>query len=349
MPLNIKEGLTFDDLLLIPKHSNIKTRKDISVSVELSKGLSFKHFLVPANMATVSGAEMALTAFTAGGMAILHRFMPPNDQIKLAKELGSLCSSGKAENHIGFSVGVKKEDYNMVDEFASYGAKILCIDIAHGDSEHCVQMTRYISETYPYIFLISGNVATREAAKTLWRAGADAVKIGIGSGSLCSTRIETGNGIPQLTALSEASDMRKILTDNKAVSKPIFIISDGGARNNGDYVKALCFSDMVMTGSLFAGCVETPGKTITINDITYKDYVGSSTYKANHIEGVSALVKCKGTYQEIIDKTLESVRSGCSYQGVNNIKDLQKDPQFISITNSGLAESHPHIKGQIKE
>lgn len=358
--INLTDGLTFDDVLLQPKYSTIKSRSEVDLTVKLSKGLSFNLPVVPANMKTISGKEMVKCIADIGGLAILHRFMSPEEQLNIANEFVLMSQNGNIDytKYIGYSVGVKKEDYGMIDAIVKIGlAKILCIDIAHGDSEHCVAITKYISEKYPGVFLIAGNVATAEGAKRLWEAGADCVKVGVGPGSLCSTRIETGNGVPQLTALSEVLNMKNTLKHQTriydkyqsqfvdilpTITKQIFIIADGGCKNSGDLIKSLCFADLVMSGNLFSGCVETPGDILSIDGQKYKNYVGSSTHKTKHIEGVAALVSPKGPVSEVMNRLCDGIKSGCSYQGVYNLTDLKKDPQFIRMTNAGLVESHPH-------
>lgn len=358
--MNLIEGLTFDDVLLVPRFSDIPTRKGIDLSVKLNKGLKFDNPIIPANMKTITGLGMAQCMYDVGGMAILHRFMSWDDQIKTLIAVHNMKSEGSDPlNYIGFSVGVKEEMRANVDYFAEKGVKILCIDIAHGDSEQCVAMTKYIAEKYPKIFLIAGNVATAGGAERLWMAGADCVKVGIGPGSLCTTRIETGNGVPQLTALSDVADMRKKLvngynrtveTDDSImyiwtepkITKPIFIMADGGIKSAGDIVKALCFSDMVMAGNLFAGTDETPGDILQVDGKRFKNYVGSSTHKTSHVEGVMALAPIKGPAKHVVERLCEGLRSGLSYQGYKHVAQLQKNPMFVRITNAGLKESHAH-------
>jgi len=721
MSFTIKEGLTFDDVLLVPQHSNISSRSQIDVSVDLGK-FHFSNPIIPANMQTVTGAEMAQAIVSNGGLAILHRFMPMTEQLEIAKSFDYINLRNDV-GHMAASVGVKDSDKQNVTQFAEVGVRIICIDIAHGDSEQCLDMIRWIKENHPKMFIIAGNVATGNAAERLWRAGADAVKVGVGPGcwsagtrilmsngtykniedvvpgdliinmtgtpvkvlnafctglrkvsrlknnsfytdsyvtpdhqfwvgdlssisqktfsskgfskildqksktipkqskykwkkisdaqddallfprniafqmpenfsihvgkmllnsnydlgyifgtflgdgtsthkiyksgpnyqikwsfglaendiaiklqhaiskcfdinasilektnilevsmsnnelsnflldfgkreekhlpenlfvsnkdylaglydglldsdghyekdsrnsikntssriielfniityilhnhlpnnsfdgkssgglknctaenlndaykartlksserrlthnfyvikllkyeeceleipvyditvdcdthsfiannmivhnSLCTTRIETGNGVPQLTALMEVSERRDHLINDfvvygeqptsdrsefTEVKSPMYIIADGGIKNAGDCVKALCFSDMVMIGNMFAGCVETPGQVIGIDGHTFKNYVGSSTHKTNHIEGVAALVPTKGRFKDVLTKLLEGLKSGCSYQGAHSIKELQYDPEFTRITNAGLKESHPH-------
>lgn len=345
----IREGLTFDDVLLVPSYSDIGSRSEIDLTVTLPKGIVANHPVIPANMKTITGLEMAEFIWLSGGLAIMHRFMPFQEQRAICEQLHAktIDAGGWVDdfvpplNHIGFSVGVKEQDHYAVDQLVEAGAKILCIDIAHGDSEACVNMCKFIADKFPEVLLIAGNVATDSGALRLWEAGADMVKVGVGPGSLCTTRIETGNGVPQLSALidvSRAAEARR----RQYPDRHFGIIADGGIKNAGDIVKALCFADMVMAGNVFAGTNETPGKIRSLNGQMYKEYVGSSTHKTNHIEGVEALVPQKGPAENVLTKLLEGISSGCSYQGVHNLVELKENPQFIKITGAGLRESHPH-------
>jgi IMP dehydrogenase len=341
----IKEGLTFDDVLLVPNHSEITTRADVSTSVKLPKiDKEISHPIIPANMKTIIDYPMAEAIYISGGLAILHRFMPLEEQISILTRLENKFGKDVWKS-IGFSIGVKKEDFLSVEKLVSAGARILCIDIAHGHSRLCIDMCEHISDIYPNVLLIAGNVATNNGAFDLWAAGADIVKVGVGPGSLCTTRIETGNGVPQLTALIDAIEAKKAICSRHqggTDDKQRLIISDGGIKNTGDIVKALCFADLVMIGNMFAGCEETPGETLTIDGRKYKEYVGSSTHKTNHIEGVAAIVPAKGSLKIILTKMLEGIQSGCSYQGVMSIDKLKDNPTFIRITGAGLKESHAH-------
>lgn len=330
------EGLTYDDVLLIPQYSEIESRSHVDLSVNLSKGLKARLPIVPANMKTVTGFQMAIDIFEQGGLAILHRFMPFEEQLEFAEKY----TRSNLMNHLGFSVGVKLEDYENLPKLIEAGVKIICIDIAHGDSKMCVDMTKYISTTYPNVFLISGNVATYGGTMRLLEAGADMVKVGIGPGSLCTTRVETGNGVPQLSAIMFAN-CAKAEFEYKT-KKKVFLMADGGIKNAGDCVKALCFADMVMAGNLFAGSEETPGRVISVDGKLFKDYVGSSTHKSNHVEGVAALVPLKGHARDIMQSLNEGIRSGCSYQGSTNLTELKQKHQMMRMTGASLRESHPH-------
>jgi len=336
--LNIVDGLTYDDVLMVPKYSTIKSRGHIDLSIRLSKGIKLKLPIVPANMTSIMNIEIAKEFYTLGAMSIMHRFSPAENQFAWVEEVRSWQDG---LNYVGFSVGVNEQDYDVVDNFARMGVKILCIDVAHGHSTMCKEMTNYISDKYPGIFLVAGNVCTSDGAAMLWSAGADVVKIGVGPGSLCSTRIQTGAGMPQLTAISDIRDMQ-IMMQQKIVERSLFTIADGGITNSGNSVKALAFSDLIMSGNLFAGAVGTPGGAITIDGVSYKSYVGSSTHKTSYVEGVQSLVKTKGTILEIMTSLCEGIRSGCSYNGVSDLRELKNDPKFVRVSHTGLKENGAH-------
>lgn len=340
MSIKIEESLSYDDVLLKPRYSEISSRSKVDTSVKI-KNFIFNHPIIPANMKTVSGKDMAKLICKSGGLAILHRFMPIEDQISIVKEMYEKYP--EANNHIAVSVGVKEEDKENIIKFINAGVKIFCIDIAHGDSKSCIEMIHYIKifDVNHSMLIIAGNVATGEGAIRLWKAGADVVKVGVGPGSLCTTRVETGNGIAQLSALAEVHQARKYYL-NQHPNDQKYTIADGGIKAAGDCVKGLCFSDMVMVGNMFSGTDETPGEILRVNGIACKEYVGSSTHKTTHIEGVAALVPTKGSAKDVLDKLLQGIKSGCSYQGCNSVSELQIAPVFVKITSAGYKESIPH-------
>ena len=330
-----KEALSFDDVMLVPSYSTLESRSNVDVSVNANiknKSFTWNHPIIPANMLTVSGRDLVIENCRSGGLSILNRFISLEDQLSISEDM---INYHEAKDRFGISVGIKQEDKDNISKFFDLGVRIFCIDIAHGDSKMCVDMTDFIKNKYPQSLVIAGNVATKAGAVKLWSSGADIVKIGIGGGSLCTTRIETGNGVPQLTAIMDIADAKTNFTNK-------YFISDGGLKSSGDICKALCFADMVMVGNLFAGCEETPGNQINIDGRTYKEYAGSSTHKTNHIEGVVAMVPYKGKFNNILTKLLEGLKSGLSYQGVNNLTELKQYPEFVKITSAGLRESHPH-------
>jgi IMP dehydrogenase len=336
---NIRLGLSFDDVLLVPSYSAISSRSEIDLSVNITGPFKFETPIIPANMKNVSGQEMARAVYMHGGLAVLHRFMSFQEQAQI---LENLCMEfdNSIFHHVGVSLGVKKEDYENALKFFHLGVRIFCIDIAHGDSKLAVDMCTYLAINFPDSLIIAGNVATAEGARRLWKAGAHVVKVGIGGGSLCTTRVETGAGVPQLTALMDVNEIRA--SYQKELGRPLTIIADGGIKNAGDCVKALCFADMVMVGNLFAGTNETPGECLTIDGHLVKQYEGSSTHKTDHVEGVKAFVPTKGPVAGVFKSLHQGIRSGVSYQGATNLTELQDEPQIIRMSASGLRESHPH-------
>jgi len=330
------QGYTFDDVLLIPKHSSVGSREEVDLSVSLPKGIRLKIPLVSANMSTVTGVKMAATIAELGGLAILHRF---DDY----EQLFTNFDQARAASHgfpgsIGASVGIKQQDLGLIHELSRIGCRIICVDVAHGDHAKVAEFVANVRAKYPHLLIIAGNVVTAKGASLLWEAGADIIKIGVGPGSLCTTRIETGNGYPQLSALDiVCNDGNYSMRDDQW---PIFI-ADGGIKSAGDCVKALAFAELVMIGNLFAGTDEAPGEVI-LSGQKFKRYAGSSTHKQKHIEGVVALVPYKGSVRDVVLRLVEGIKSGCSYQGSKNLADLKADPHFVVISHAGLTESHPH-------
>ena len=334
-----KEKISFDDVLLEPKYSEIRSRSEVDLSINLCKGFSFRIPFIPANMQSIISKQMIDRIVERSGLIFMHRFGSTEEQLKLITKLTDSWGD-KLFNFLGVSIGVKKQDYDNLKFFSELGIKIFCVDIAHLDSAHGLEMVKYISTNYPKALLVAGNVATGEAAARAWRAGADVVKVGIGSGSICSTRIEAAAGVPQLSAIIDVAEAKRKLEPE--LGRKIYSISDGSAREAGDCVKSLCFSDMVMLGSYFAGAVETPGDEIEINGQRLKPYHGSSTHKDSRVEGVKAAVHSKGHVGDLITKLYEGVQSGCSYQGARNLEQLKNEPAFIKITGAGLTESRIH-------
>jgi IMP dehydrogenase len=326
--IKFTDGLCFDDVLLVPKYSEIRSRSEVNLSVKLSKGIEFKLPYIPANMTDVIGKEMIMKMIANGCLSLMHRFCPVDEQLALLQELCKVYGAETTFKYVGVSVGVKKIDYGNVATFIKAGVKIICIDIAHLDSELGINMVRYI------------HVATADAAQRVWAAGADVVKVGIGASGVCSTRLEAGAGVPQLTAIAEVAERRKLIESK--LGRELFFISDGGHKITADVVKSLCFADMVMLGGLMAGTPESPGTNINVNGVMYKSYSGSSTHKSERIEGVKAMVKMKPPIDIVIKKLSEGVQSGCSYQNCRNLTELKVDPRFVKMTSAGISESKIH-------
>jgi len=344
---DLRTALSYDDVLLIPKVSSIGSRRDINLNTRISKNLELSIPLISTNMDSVTGVEMAVALGKLGGMGILPRFDAPEIQ---ADNISKIASSGVVA---AASLGCK-EGYKLVAEIlAKAGAKVILMDVAHGHMDRFVSATKYIAEKYGKdLTVIAGVIATYEGACALFESGADAVRVGVGPGSICTTRIMTGHGVPQITAICEAK---------KAAEKyGKTIIADGGAKNSGDIVKALAAGASAVTlGNLLAGTGEAPGEIIEINGKEYKEYNGSTSKKekvrqigkysqdknesyTNHTEGVEALVPYKGPLQDVIESLLAGIRSGFSYSGAINLEALWKNAEFIRVTPAGIRESNAH-------
>ncbi len=329
--MDLKLALSLDDVLLVPQYSEVISRKDVDLSTDLGRGVVLRIPIISSNMLHCTGTKMALEIDKLGGLAVLHRFKSYNEII-------NDCNTFSFFNkNVVISVGVKSYDYEFVDSLSKLGCGKYCVDVAHGDHILCIDMVKYIRSKSPDALIIAGNVATGKGALRLYKAGADVIKANVGSGSVCLTRIEAGNGVPSITALEDCYNA----SISNSGSRLFRIIADGGIRTGGDIIKSLVFSDAVMLGNLLAASDESPGDIVEINGTSYKEYAGSSTLKNTNIEGVAGYVKCKGPVAKIIKSLLEGVASGCSYQGARNIDEL-KGAEFVRVTNSGLIESHAH-------
>jgi len=468
----IKLGLTFDDVLLVPKKSDVKSRRDVNISAPLTKKILMRMPLISSNMDTVTEHKMAITMARAGGIGFIHRFMtqsqqveevmkvkrsetiivddpytlPMNKNIAEAKlfmktygvsglliadknnklvgilsrrvvlfaddnevvadvmtknsdvvtvnrkigfeeakkilhkhrieklpivnkngyikglitstdlrkirEYPNALKDKKGQLMVGAAIGVKEGFLERAQELVKAGADVLVVDIAHGHSDLAIKTIKTIKKNLA-VDLVAGNVATTKGTRDLIEAGADAIKVGVGPGSICITRIVAGAGVPQLSAI--------ISCVNEAKKKKIPIIADGGIKNSGDLSKALAAgASSAMCGNLFAGTEEAPGITILRNGRKYKVSRGMASFgaalgrkereknisdqSAKEIvaEGVEAMVPYKGSATEVIAQLTGGLRSGISYCGAKNIKGMQKNAEFVRITPAGVRESKPH-------
>jgi IMP dehydrogenase len=471
--LEIREGLTFDDVLLVPKYSNITTRSQTDLRTKLSKNISLNIPLISANMDTVTEAAMAVAMAREGGIGIIHRFLTVQEEVeevlkvkrsasviiekpytispeqtvkeavhymgekgvsgllvvsdsklqgiltgrdvtfesdpgKLVRDVmtkdvitakpgislveakevlrqnrieklplvddsgsvrGLITSKDIMHNEnypnaskdkkgrplVGAAVGVKGDFMERTEALLEADADVVVVDIAHGHSENAINTIRNIKKAFPSCELIAGNVATARGAEDLIKAGVDAVKVGVGSGSICITRVITGSGVPQLTAVYDCAEIGK--------KYEIPIISDGGTRTSGDVCKALAAgASTVMIGSLFGGTDESPGSYVMKNGKRYKIYRGMASFYAalgrksketgtvainedlnDYVaEGVEAMVPYKGTVTDIVKQIAGGVRSGLSYCGARTIPQMQQNAEFIKMSRAGFAESQPH-------
>ena len=472
--MEFKEGLTFDDVLLVPKFSDITSRAQTNLETKLSKNISLNIPLISANMDTVTESGMAVAMARQGGLGIIHRFLTvkeeanevlkvkrsgsvmienpyvigpektveeaisymqekrvhgllvtdseskltgiltrrdvmfeskPNQLVKdvmtkdvitakpgislddaketlrknrieklpLIDESGSVkglitnkditnienypfaSKDKKGRPLVGAAVGVKGDFMERTEALLESGADIIVVDIAHGHSENAVNTIHHIKKAFPDTELIAGNVATAKGTEDLIKAGVNAVKVGVGSGSICITRVVTGSGVPQLTAVMDCAQVGR--------KHDVPIISDGGIRTSGDVTKALAAgASSVMVGSILGGTDESPGSFITKNGKRFKIYRGMASFYASLgrkskengnfsieddlndyvAEGVEAMVPYKGSVSDILKQLTGGVRSGLSYCGAHTIKQMQENAEFIKISGAGFAESQPH-------
>lgn len=472
--MEIREGLTFDDVLLVPKRSSIVTRSQTNLQTKLSKNISLNIPIISANMDTVTESAMAVAMAREGGIGIIHRFLTISEQVnevlkvkrsgsviienpyfikpdqsvreaisymkekevsgllvtdsnskltgiltrrdimfesestKLVKDVmtsdlvtakpGISVSEAKKilqENRIeklplvdekglvkglitskdiihtdnypsaskdkkgrplvGSAVGVKGDFMERTEALLEAGADVIVVDIAHGHSENALNTVRLIKKAFPTSELIAGNVATAQGAEDLIKSGVDAVKVGVGSGSICITRVITGSGVPQLTAVLDCARIGK--------KYDVPIISDGGVRTSGDATKALAAgASTVMVGGMLGGTDESPGSPVMKNGKRFKIYRGMASFYASLgrksketgsvsisedlndyvAEGVEAMVPYKGSVTDIIKQLTGGIRSGLSYCGANTIQQMQENAEFMKMSRAGFAESQPH-------
>lgn len=332
---NYKLALSFDDVLIVPKHSDIKTRSEVDLSTTIGNS-SFGMPIVSSPMDTVTESTMATAMCAAGGLGIIHRYNTIQEQSEMVLE-------SEAEN-VGIAVGVSGDFEERAHAAYAAGARIICVDVAHGHHKmmkHALQKLR--SSFDSAVSIVAGNVATLEAFNDLSDWGADAIRVGIGGGSICSTRIMTGHGVPTFQSILDCARS----------DRPSTLIADGGIKNSGDIVKCLAAgADMVMLGSMLAGTKESPGEKLQDNQGNkFKVYRGMASREAQKawrgearsLEGVSTTVSYKGEVENILSDLTQNIRSGLSYSGCRTISEFQAYANFIRQTSAGQFESHTHI------
>ncbi len=341
----IGSGYSFDDVLIVPKYNKVVSRKDVSFKTKVTKNYELDMPILAANMDTVCESEMAIAIGRLGGLGVIHRFLSIEDQAQQIKEV-------KKHNLIAAAaVGIK--DYEeRVKTLSEAGINIIVLDIAHGHCKRMGKVLDFIKQNYPHIDVMAGNIATKDAAEYFIHKGADAIKVGIGPGSMCTTRVMTGAGVPQITAIMDAYE---------ASQGRVPICADGGIKQPGDLVKAIgAGADTIMSGGIFSGTEETPGEIFEINGIKYKEYRGMASFAATikktqldgnkvdevvHVEGEMTKVLYCGPIAPIIQKYLGGLASGMTYIGAENIEAIKGKADFISITSAGIKESIAHGKG----
>jgi len=360
-------GITYDDVLLVPGYSDFK-RQEINLKTKLTKTISLETPFVSAPMDTVTESDLAIALAKEGGIGIIHRNLTIADQadhVQIVKKQNLL---------VGAAVGASKGSIDRAKSLINAGVDVLVIDSAHGYADYIIDTIKELKSSFPELQIIAGNVATYEGARALIDAGADGLRVGMGPGAICTTRIISGMGVPQITAILE--------TTQAAKDSGIPIIADGGINYSGDMVKAFAAgASTVMMGSMFASCQESPGEKVELSTeqvpsrfksilkqntetYTFKSYRGMGSIgamkKGTEIksedefhgksyedrvlvaEGVEGLVPVRGTVKSVLEQAIGGIRSGMYYVGTKTISELQEKGTFTQITHASLSESHPH-------
>jgi len=340
-------GLTYDDVLLLPDASDV-VPSEVDTRTQLTRSISLDIPLVSSAMDTVTESAMAIAMAKAGGIGIIHRNLAVDEQVTHVKLVKG------ASLRVGAAVGVGDDGFERAEALIDAGVDVIVVDTAHGHHRAVLEAIAKIKKHFPKQEIIGGNIATRAGAQALINAGADAVKVGVGPGSICTTRVVAGVGVPQITAIMEAA---------KACKKAdIPLIADGGLQYSGDIAKAIVSgADTVMLGSLLAGCDESPGELVELDGRRYKTYRGMGSlgamargsadrYFQQDVmdkmklvpEGVEGRVPYKGSVVDVIHQLVGGLKSAMGYTGNANLQNMRTNCNFVRITNSGLRESHPH-------
>ena len=339
----IGEGITFDDVLLVPSWSEILP-KDVSLVSRFSRNVELKLPFASAAMDTVTEAAMALAMAAEGGIGVIHKNMSAERQ---AAEVALVKAAG---HKVAAGLGITNDLLERARMLVDAGADVIVLDSAHGHSKGVLNALRTVKDVFPSVDVVVGNIATAKAAEDLIAAGADGLKVGIGPGSICTTRIVAGVGVPQLTAISDVADA--------AEGSGVPVIADGGLRYSGDIVKALAAgADCVMCGSLLAGTDEAPGEVVDVCGTAMKGYRGMGSIDAMQQgsadryfqkgggklvpEGVVARVPCKGPVADVLFQLAGGLRAGMGYVGAADIAGLHR-ASFIKISPATVRENHPH-------
>ena len=330
-------SMSFDDVLLAPQYSDIESRKGLSTSNHLGH-IRLDLPIISSPMDTVTEDKMALAIDNHGGLGIVHRYNTIEKQAEIVNKLSaSVCKN------IGAAIGVTGDYLERAQELVNQGTNVLCVDVAHGHHSMMKVALSNLKEVFGgRVHLMAGNVATGEGACDLAEWGADSVRVGVGGGSICSTRLVSGHGVPTFQSVMDCVD----------AGCPIPIIADGGMKTSGDIVKALAAgADFVMLGSMLAGTDQAPGQVFDAGNKKYKVYRGMASSEAqvnwrgktSTPEGISTTIPYKGDANTILFDLRGGIQSGMSYSGVRTINDLQAKAKFVRQTVAGQAESFTHI------
>ena len=333
-----EEALTYQDVLLVPQYSDIGSRKEVDIGNRLSEDVKLSLPLISSPMDTVSEEEMAQAMSENGGVSVVHRYNTIEEQANIVGKVSS-------DNLVGAAIGATGDFVERAGELVLRGVDFLCIDVAHGHHLHVKNAIETLrSKSWGGVHIMAGNVATLEGFNALASWGADSIRCNIGGGSICTTRVQTGHGVPGLHTIFDCA--------RSEYAGDVKVIADGGIRNAGDVVKALAAgADFVMAGSLFAGTDQSPGKLMKTSQGSFKQYRGMASRDAQmnwrgrsgSPEGVSSMIPYKGDVNLILEELSGSIKSGFSYTGARNIQELWSKAKFIRQTNAGQMESSAHI------
>ncbi|MFD1563371.1 guanosine monophosphate reductase [Haloarchaeobius amylolyticus] len=337
---DLRTGLSYGDVLLVPKRSPVESRRNVDLSTSFTPGIELETPLVAAAMDTVTEAELAIALSRAGGLGVLHRFLTPEEQ---ARQVEQVVDAGE---RVAAAIGINEDYVARADALVAAGVDALVVDVAHGHLEGALEAVERLRAAFPETDLVAGNVATANGVEDLAAAGADCVKVGIGPGSHCTTRKVAGAGVPQLTAVDDCTDAADELD--------VTICADGGIRTSGDAVKALMAgADTVMIGSLLAGTEESPGAVVEVDGTRYKRSRGMATTIAAEKrddkdadvradEGVEALTPYKGPLEDVVTEFRAGIQSGLSYCGGSTIRAARENAEFIRVAPSAKAREGYH-------
>lgn len=335
----MKEAVSFDDVLLVPQYSDIESRSEVNINSDLDDNITLHLPVISSPMDTITEGDMAKEMSKAGGLGIIHRYNSIQEQCEMiSRAVEDLV------DHPAAAIGVTGDYLQRAEALVQCGAQVLCVDVAHG---HHIMMKNALTTLKKMfgntVHIIAGNVGTLEGLNALAEWGADSVRCGIGGGSICSTRLVSGHGVPTL----------QNIIDCARTHHDVKIIADGGVKTSGDIVKALAAgADFVMVGSMFAGTKETPGQVFTSQSgKKYKVYRGMASKdaqtdwrgKSSTPEGISTTVVYKGSAKTVLQNLAGGIRSGLSYSGARNLLELRTKAKFIKQTNAGQQESFTHI------
>ncbi|WP_222917151.1 IMP dehydrogenase [Natrinema sp. SYSU A 869] len=337
---DLRTGLSYGDVLLVPKRSPVDSRSDVTLSTRLTPTIELDTPLVSAAMDTVTEAELAIELSRAGGIGVIHRFLTPDEQAEQVERVTA------ADEQVAAAVGINEDYVGRSAALIDAGVDALVVDVAHGHLERSIEAVEALRAEFPDIDLVAGNVATPAGVEDLAAAGADCVKVGIGPGSHCTTRKVAGAGVPQLTAVDDCAEAAEDLD--------VTICADGGIRTSGDAVKALMAgADTVMLGSLLAGTEEAPGAVVEVDGARYKRSRGMATTTAaknrddkesdvRADEGVEALTPYKGPVADVVTEFCAGIQSGLSYCGGETIRDAREKAEFIRVAPSAKEREGYH-------